>query len=243
MPEVTNGIFSDYCYDKVWDLFRNHDNEVGSDFKGDKRGRSITDCITYVKKVLIYGHNKINREDVADRVSKTSIPMGTNLALYLVKELNWSAHYWNPDVRDDSRDGTSEHSFSYTNMVLGKSSYYGTPISGTIANYNKVNKSSQTVWIPSGPTIPVANIPMPMPVNVSTDNLAILKKLSQIKFAYGIARGGKHTFLVSYGEIFEVHWTEEGTKLYGKLPFEKFDFLSGALIVPLDSSFTSEAIK
>jgi len=82
-----------------------------------------------------------------------------------------------------------------------------------------------------------------MPVTVSSDNLAILETVSKVKFAYGIARGATHTFLFSYGEVFEVHWEHEGAKLYGSRSFKDYNWFSGALIIPPDSTFTSEEIK
>lgn len=82
-----------------------------------------------------------------------------------------------------------------------------------------------------------------MPVTVSDENLNILERVSKVKFAFGIARGGFHTFLFSYGEVFEVHWDQIGTGLYGKKAFKDYEWLSGALIVPPDSNFTSNEIK
>lgn len=179
MSDVTNGIFSNHCYNEMWNLFKTPKDEVGSEFVGDKRGRSVTDCITYVKKVLIYGHNKIDRANAAERIKKISVPMGKMLALLLVNEIGWKAHYWNPDVRN-KRDGDSEHASSYRDMVLAKKSYYDIPISGTIIDYNKENKSSKTVWIPqpvpTGSTV-IPVIPLPYPVSVPTDNLAINREI------------------------------------------------------------------
>ena len=86
-------------------------------------------------------------------------------------------------------------------------------------------------------------IPIPLPVTVSTENTAILEKASKVKFAFGIARGGYHTFLFAYGEVFEVHWDQEGMKLYGKKAFKDYEWLSGALIIPPDSSLTSDEVK
>lgn len=254
MPDVTSGVFSSYRYEKMWDLFRNHNNEVGVKFPGSRVGKSLTSCIIYVSNVLIYAHQKIGFSDTSYRVQRIEQigideQDGTKLAKYLVNEVGWKAHYWNPDVSDKSRDGTSEHSSSYKDMVVARSSYYYIPISGTIINYNRVNKNTKTVWssvpVITGPpmfgTVPHINIPVPS--SVSTDNLAILKKLSEVKFAFGIARGGYHTFLVSNGEVFEVHWDQIGVKLYGRKAFKDYEFLSGAIIITPDSSFTSDAIK
>lgn len=245
MPDVTNGIFSDYCYSQMWELFKTPEDEVGSEFSGDKRGRSITNCIIYVSNVLIYGHEKIGRADRKadiEQIGKKEQD-GIKLAKFLVGQIGWKAHYWNPDV-EHPRDGGDEHPFSYK-KALRTQTYYGIPLSGLIVDYNKQNKDSKTVWVPSPVIVPVLpiTVPIPMPVTVPADNLRILERVSQVKFAFGIARGGYHTFLFSYGEVFEVHWNQEGAKLYGRTPFKDYEWLSGALIVPPDSSFTSDEIK
>lgn len=244
MPDITNGVFSDHCYNKMWELFRTPEDEVGSEYRGNKTGKSITNCIIYVTNVLIYAHEKISRSDRIDRLKQIGKveQNGIKLAKYLVSEIGWKAHYWNPDVTVN-RDGTSEHSASYKNMAVAKQSYYDIPLSGVIINYNKVNKSTKRVWVPSGVTIPTTNIPIPVPINVSDENSEILERVSKVKFAFGIARGGFHTFLFSYGEVFEVHWDQIGTGLYGKTAFKDYEWLSGALIVPPDSNFTSNEIK
>lgn len=250
MPDVTNGIFSDLCHDQMWELYRTPHDEVGSKFRGNRAGRSITNCIIYVSNVLIYAHEKIGyswRNERIDQLGRKD-QNGTELAKYLVGQAGWKAHYWNPDVSDKSRDGSAEHSASYRDMVAAKKSYYNIPISGTIINYNKVNKESKTVWtsvpVITGPPVfgRVPQINVPIPVTASADNLKILDKFSKVKFAFGIARGGFHTFLVSYGVVFEVHWAEEGGKLYGRVNFKDYEWLSGAMIIPPDSSFTSDEI-
>jgi len=192
MSDVTNGIFSDHCYNQMWELFKTPEDEVGS--KVDKRywaGRSPTNCVIYVSNVLLYAHEKIGRAERNSHIDQYGKKEqdGTKLAKYLVREIGWKAHYWNPDVSDKSRDGRSEHSSSYKDMVVAKSSYYDIPISGTIINYNRVNKEPKRVWtsvpVITGPpvfgTLPKINIPVP--ITVPADNLKILEKFSQVKFA------------------------------------------------------------
>ena len=251
MADVTNGIFSDYCYNQMWNLFKNHDNEVGKYFKGDKAGRSLTDCIIYVSNVLIYGHEKIGRSDRNDEIRRLGLKLedGSKLANYLVRTVGWNAHYWNPDVREP-RDRQSEHPASYKDVLKEKvylPNSSNLPVSGLIVDYNKTTKksSSETIWMPMNvpnPVLPII-IPFPSSVTVSNENTAILEKVSKVKFAFGLTRGATHTFLFSYGEVFEVHWANEGATLYGKVAFKDYEWLSGALIVPPDSDFSSDEIK
>jgi hypothetical protein len=82
-------------------------------------------------------------------------------------------------------------------------------------------------------------------VKVSTgdpENLAVFENLKQIKFAYGVNRGGQHCFLLSYGEVVEAHWDKEAPVLYGRTPFYGYEWNSGVLLTPPDSSFTSRSI-
>ncbi len=218
---------TDYAHEKMWELFNNHGHEVGSNFPGYKRGRQDTNCITYVRHVLEYAYRKIGRRDVADAIHR--LPKdGMPLANYLVS-LGWKPHYWNPDV-NRPRDGENEHPFSY-NTVVKTGRYYGLEVSGVIINYNPTPAPKQgwIDWLRGRPA------PKATPLNY-----AAFGRFNGVKFAYGLARGAFHTFLYSYGEIFEVHWTEEEDRLYERSPFYSYDWLSGLMLTPPDSAFTSD---
>ena len=201
MADVTNGVFSNYCFDKMTDLFANHNNEAGSDFTGDKRGKAITNCVIYVMRVLMYGHEKIGLAEVVNKL-KEMFPRqdGMELSKYLTTSLGWKAHYWNPDVWNP-RDKLSEHIVSYK-QVLNTKKYYGVPVSGLIVGYNKQDKTpkSETIWIPTIPT-PIGTIPLPTTITIPADHLEIFEKLKQVSFAVGVNKGGTHCFLLSYGEV------------------------------------------
>ena len=59
--------------------------------------------------------------------------------------------------------------------------------------------------------------------------------LKRIKFAYGLSRGGRHTWLFSYGRVYEVHWDQIGSNLYDSSPFESFEWLSSLIVIPPDA--------
>jgi len=149
MPDVTNGIFSDYCHFQMKELFKTPEDEVGSKFTGNKRGRSITNCIIYVSNVLMYAHEKIGRPDRVETIRKIGKvgQDGSKLAKYLVEEIGWKSHYWNADVNNE-REGDSEHLVSYK-QVLNKKHYLpntiNLPVSGLIVDYNKQNKTTKTI--------------------------------------------------------------------------------------------------
>jgi hypothetical protein len=202
---------TNHAHAKMWDLYQNHDHEVGSQYAGDRSGKQATDCITYVQNVLRYAYTAVKEPEVSRRIN---FAKGTDLAAYLVK-LGWKACYWNPDVRSPS-DGASEHPFSYQQAVkTGK--YYGIKVTSFAVDYN-----------------------LQAPTAKAPNNTRIFRKLSFLKFAYGIARGGYHTFLYSFGTVFEVHWDQIGTGLYEKSPFYTYEWLSGLLLVPPDASFVGD---
>jgi len=197
---------------KMWDLFKDHSAEVGSKYSGDRRGKQVTDCITYVRNVLQDAYNKSGKPEAGRHVRR--LTEGLPLANYLVLN-GWSAHYWNPDVKNP-RDGSPEHPFSYQ-QAIKSGKYYGLPLGGFVVNYNLKTPTAKT-----------------------PNNDAVFQRLSRVRFAYGIARGGQHTFLFSYGMVFEVHWKEIGDELYGRTGFYDYGWLSGALVVPPAEALISD---
>jgi hypothetical protein len=236
MMTVSNGLYSDLCSTKMWELFRNQSGEVGSEFKGPRRNRAITNCIIYVFNVISFGYTRLGRRDIVNRLQSISPRQnGMELAAYLVTQ-NWKAHYWNPDVYHP-RDGDGEHERSFTTMALARGTYYDVPLSGLIVGYNKQVKftTEHRGWI----------WPFGRDVKVSTEdpaNLAVFENLKQVKFAFGVNRGGRHCFLLSYGEVAEAHWDKEAPSLYERKPFFGYEWNSGIILTPPDSTFTSRSI-
>jgi hypothetical protein len=180
-------------------------HQVGSQRVGpDTIGKEKTDCITYVIKCLTKAYNDTGNADAAARI-KSLYEDGSVLGKYLVDGLHWTGYYWNPDVRHPA-DGQAEHPSTYWE-VQHTGFYYGIKISGNIINYRLTESG------------------------IVSNNIGLLW-LKSVKFAYGIARGATHCFLISYGNIYEVHWTGIGEDLYKVTPFERFEWLSGAIMVP-----------
>ena len=205
--------FSEWAEKKLWDLYKDHGDEVGSHYPGDRRGNRLTDCITYVHNVIEYAYERIGRKDIADAIHKLS-KEGMPLADYLIN-IGWKGHYWNPDVKNP-RDRLAEHPFSYK-QALSTGNYYRVAVSGYIVNYNPTEGAQPT-----------------------PKTQAAFDRFSKVRFAYGIAKGGVHTFLLSYGMVFEVHWDRIGEGLYETRPFYYFPWLSGLVLTPPDSDFSSD---
>jgi hypothetical protein len=218
--------FSEYAENKMWDYYKNPGSQVGSAYTGDRSGgEAVTDCITYVRQVLEYAFTQVGEPEHARGV-RAHYQKGTELAEYLTS-IGWSAYYWNPDVRNP-RDNSPEHPAGYKKAEK-ENTYYRIPLSGFIINYKLTRQPPPPGFLDrllgaksSGPT----------------QDLTAFNKFSHVRFAYGLARGGMHTFLLSYGMVFEVHWNQIGAGLYERSPFYDYKWLSGVVIVPDDSDFS-----
>ena len=212
-------------------FYNNHSNQVGSKNPNPPPGCTKTDCITYCYQVIEWAYQQMGQKSIADQVYKKRT-MGTDLARYL-QSIGWKAIYWNPDVNHPA-DGQGEHPVSYKQAKAG--SYYGIPVTGMVINYRPTVIMDQPGFWASL----FGAKPTPSP-KMTTQDLTGLNKLKNVRFGYGLARGGMHTFLYGSGSIYEVHWTGVGTTpngpngLYGKTPFENYPWLSGAVLVPPDN--------
>ncbi len=204
----------------------------------NKNGLDVMDCITFVLKVLRDGCN------LTELQTDQKYKGGIYLSKYLV-DRSWGAHFWCPDVyrkgvtRGGRPDG--EHTVSFQKAINAPKvgslpyktrdfiykppfEYYGVKLSGMVVGYNRQE-----------PDTDVTN---------KTANQQAFDRLKKVKFCVGICRGGEHTFLMSNGVVWEVHWTEMGgDSLYEKTDFEKFIWFSGIVVTPPDSGFTSRPIS
>jgi hypothetical protein len=225
-PQERQLTFSEHAEKRMWDLKKDYLSQVGSHradylrrngLPDDTQGKTGTDCITYVINVLKYAFEQTGRKEVAKRVGSLG-ERGTELAAYLAS-LGWRAHYWNPDTSNPA-DNDQEHSFSYK-LAVKTRKYYGIPLSGYIINYN--------------PT------PVNPPAAATAKAQVAFDAFSKVKVAYGLARGGRHTFLCSYGMVYEVHWEGIGEDLYEISPLYDFAWKSGVVVTPPDADFTSDS--
>jgi RHS repeat-associated protein len=254
--------FSEYAEEKMWDLFQHHDDEVGSEFPGDKQGRKDTNCTIYVTNVLEYAFEKTGRKDIAKRIHAMKQASGVQIGELLLS-LGWKAHYWNPDVREPRNDespvnpktgvkiyGIKEHTSSYQYALKTHTYAQGhLTLSGFIVNYGLTSHRTRTVWgvtvIPNPLGVPGA-VPVPYPDRYTPqDNIAVLNRFKQVRFAFLTSLSGWHNFLYSFGYVFEVHWTRQRDDLYQRSPFETWGGyangdLSGAAIIPPDTNFVSD---
>jgi hypothetical protein len=158
--------------------------------------------------------SKIGDAEAAAMVRRLDVD-GTKLALYLATKRKWTCCYWNPDVysldpnTSLSEDDRNEHAATYA-AAIGSGSYYGVKVDGFIVNYRPA--LAKTKLDKSG-----------------------MEWLLQVPFAYGFARGAMHCFLISYGDVTEVHWDGIGPSLYETRGLLLFPWLSGAIMLPPDA--------
>jgi hypothetical protein len=213
--------FSEHAEDMMWTLYKDSASQVGSRYGGDRKGKAVTDCITYVRQVLEYAFEQVGNKAASAGV-RAHYQKGTTLAQYLVGQ-GWGAYYWNPDVREP-RDGKSEHPFSYK-LAKSSASYYNVSLKGYIIDYHLTPAPWSLFRKPK-----------------RTPDMVAFDKFSKVRFAYGLARGGDHTFLLSFGMVYEVHWDAIGgdpaKKLYEASSFWAYPWLSGLVVVPPDAGFS-----
>lgn len=135
---------------------------------------------------------------------------GTVLARELIAR-GWIGVYWNPDTLKPN-DNDKEHTFSAMKARTSRT-YYGLRVRHLLVDYRPTDGS---------------------PTEKDTSGL---EKLAKVPFWFGVARGGKHTF-VGYGAtLSEFHWTYEPDSpgAIDERPFEGFGWNSGLIVVPPDT--------
>jgi hypothetical protein len=168
----------------------------------DITGLEVTGCSIFIWNVLMYGYKKIGEDAIANKLnSMTRGALGpldvktnkrTGLAQFLIDH-DWQAHYWNPDGYTP-RDSDPEHSVSFQ-QALDYEGYYQTDLNGVIVGYNKTTKNYKGKVTEKY-------------IDEDPENMKVFAELKKEKFCVGICRGGMHTFLLSEGKVWEVHWTQ-----------------------------------
>jgi hypothetical protein len=183
-----------------------HDNARGPVPKGLRE----SSCIGWALENLSRAYAAVGRsnrwaEIEADVVKRGSI--GTVLAEDLAKD-GWEAVYFNPDV-NHPKDGDPEHPAT-ARIVRDRGTYYGITVRRSVINYAP-SDGSRTVKDLSGEQM-----------------------LERVPFFFGLARGGRHTFVGHDGIVSEFHWMAEpnDADAIQETPLPDFDWLSGVIMIP-----------
>lgn len=222
--------FSDHATAKLLQLYNHHDGQVGSKLKESNpeayRNYEATNCITYVKQVLLHAYRASGRDEFAQRLERHIAKVdqaGTKVASFLVSEDNWTGVFTNPDTTYPDDEAAEA-----TRKLRRTCKYYNVPISFKLVDY-----------APGMNTKLEANEPL---ASIQYNRMV------SVKFGFGCSAGGYHTWLYSYGYVYEVHYLEPpGPGLYERTMLSTFttrrgDLRSGALFIPPDA-FTQSLLK
>jgi hypothetical protein len=226
-------IYSDYAREKMVKLFNSHEDEVGSELKRQYpekyKDYKSTDCITYSLNVISYAFEKSGNSEAAKHVWSLG-RRGVDLAKYLVNTHSWKGVYINPDSVHPA-DAQAEHTFS-SHLASRTCKYYQIPLQFRVDNY-----------APTPRTNP-AYRQLNRNAGVTSLNKVDIASLEQVKFGFGLSRGGMHTWVFSKGKVYEVHWDKFGSDLYEATSLRRFPWLSGAIVIPGDQgAFLSASSK
>lgn len=152
---------------------------------------------------------KTERWAEIERIVKSKGMKGTELAKELQKD-GWEGVYFNPDPRK-SDDGNAEHSFTASQVKKGKP-YYGIDVKHSVTNYRPTEDGDKT----------------------TKQDLSSLKKLEEVPFFFGLARGGVHTFAGQNGRVNEMHWDRmpDDPSAIEERSLKDFPWSSGVIMVP-----------
>jgi hypothetical protein len=191
-----------------------------------------TDCFGFVIEALELGFKKtcMEREWKKCMHLLSRKMSGQVLAKYLT-DLGWIALYYSPDINNFyDLDLKGVHVRSYLDF-LEHSQYGNNHIKPIIPVYDSVINYSPTIEFED--KTPVEDI------TIKEEDK--IKKVMKIPFAFLLAKYGRHTALLSYGQVHEVHWIEScysdhlfDTKksfLYDHTS-DTWDWLSGVIVTP-----------
>lgn len=229
--------YSDHAVDRLLELYNNHANQIGSHSAevGDQqyKGFQKTDCITYVRDVVLYAFRALKQESDASAVDKElarTNALGTKLAAYLVDHYSWVGVYVNPDAM--YADDTRNNPIVATNNVHRTGRYYGVPVRYEVVDYSPeaiARLSSGQPGAPGAETQPAETQPV---------QLTMYERLQDARFGVGCSFGGTHTWLYSEGFVYEVHWAELPTgNLYAKTELRTFSasWKTSVIVLPPDA--------
>jgi hypothetical protein len=126
----------------------------------------------------------------------------------------------NPDTVHPA-DANAEHTYSSA-VVSRTCAYYKIPMAFKVTNYNVTPNTH--------PNFQKLNAK----AGVTALNDIDITSLDLVKFGFGVFRGGKHTWLFSLGNVYEVQWDKVGAGLYEASPLRSFGCLSSGIVVPPD---------
>jgi len=194
-----------------------------------------THCIGYVEETLNSFTSSSERSLFINTLKRTdsSVPFAMEA---LVEGAGWEAYFYAPDVQDPE-DGGTRHGRIYQNIKQDKI-------------YNIYNSRGQSVVdFPVQETV-IDYLLSPFSQeegrSVSVEDRERLEILRRIPYAIGETRYGEHSYILSNGLFYEVHWTEgpesshliDASSIDGKITTSEgkeyldWDWQSGIVVAP-----------
>lgn len=178
-----------------------------------KPGQSLTksSCVVWAMECAEAAFNGAGQGVIWQGIARTTRAAqlrGTVLVDALVRTAGWTGIYWNPDTRNPA-DRQDEHPYSY-GVARRQSTYYRIPVRDFVVNYSPTAGGSTAL------------------------DLSGHKKLEQVPFWIGCARGGRHVFCGTRGLVSEFHWNAgpSNPKAIENVPLRGYGWLSGIICVP-----------
>jgi hypothetical protein len=177
------------------------------------KGLRESSCIGWAMENLRRAYAAAGRSDRWAEIERDVVKhgsIGTVLAKDLAKD-GWVAVYFNPDVNHPG-DFDAEHPTT-ARIVRERGTYYGIEVQHVVENYAPSDGSR------------------------TKKDLSGDKLLAEVPFFFGLARGGRHTFVGYDGIVSDFHWMTEPNEpgAIKETPLTKFDWLSGLIMVPPDT--------
>ena len=201
-----------------------------------EKGVPMVSCLTYMGSTLpLYAEVVGKTDELRDAITKAVDARGTGKdsvfggrGTVLLEELRKSFGFKTVHV-DTSPKKNYWNAANYT-------SDKGTRESGFVPN-----KSATVTGADTGTTIDVRvkiDSFIKLGKQMSPESRALFEKLKKIEFAVGVADSGYHTFVISMGMVYEVHWDKgpKDPKLTSMKPIGTFLREWGSIVIAVPPS-------
>lgn len=99
----------------------------------------------------------------------------------------------------------NEHSYT-ADQAVRLHGYYGVRVTDVITGWNPTTRAETTFKVFNGHPNDRPNEPTFPSENARTRARNRLAEFNKVRFGFGLARGGRHTYLFTLGKVYEAHW-------------------------------------
>ena len=241
--------FSDFAVEKLLELYSYHEHEIGIQHPSAvTSGLKKTDCITYAINSMEYAFSQVGDQKSAKKVRKLG-KYGHELAQFLIKNQGWRTVYVTRDfwhVNGTPEEVSKHYSSLHTNQLPRNMYYENTadlPVHYFAINFSPYERPwsyhcrniFEACASDYDGSVFARGVFNANKRDVETERDAdALSFLNRVKFAFGLSKGGRHTWLFSKGYVYEVHWDGIGDGLYERTAISSWNWVANLLVVPPD---------